>query len=380
MTDERVNYDGCFIFFGDIRFDARLQNLIHTLSSRYARLALVQVCDAESEFQFETCTVFSVKVDSRRRGAKKFLASYLALLPKAFSIQAAFYCAEDVFSLPIASFLARVNRARLFYDSRELYFAIGALSNKKMKQAVWSLLEEFFIADATVFTTGDLDSAMLQSRYRIPLPQTIYNFPRRFTIERNNALRERLHLSSEHVILLYQGMMGEGRGIFKMLDALEVLPEPFVLVMLGDGVLLEKTRADIQRRHLSKRAFALGAIPYDTLLRYTASADIGLALIEPISKSYELALPNKLFEYVLCQTPPIVSNLPAMISVIERHQVGMAVPLETEQIANAILHVSNQIAFYRERCRIAREVLNWDAQSEKVLSIFSRHSERSAAQ
>ncbi len=367
---EALNYNGCFIFFGDVRFDARLQNLLHTLSSCYARLALVQVCSTNDEFQFETCTVFSVKVDSEMRGTRKFLASYLALLPKAFSIRAEFYCAEDVFSLPIASLLARLNRARLFYDSRELYFAIGALSNKKLKQSIWSLLEEFFIADATVFTTGDLDSEILKQRYRIALPTTIYNFPRRFRIERNNSLRERLQLSSEHVILLYQGMMGEGRGIFKMLDTLEILPEQFVLVMLGDGVLLEKTRMEIQRRHLSKRAFALGAIPYDRLLTYTASADIGLALIEPISKSYELALPNKLFEYVLCETPPIVSHLPAMVRVIEQHQVGVAVTLETEQIANAILHVSNKILFYREQCRIAREVLNWDAQSEKVLSVF----------
>lgn len=370
MTNDKVNYDGCFIFFGDIRFDARLQNLIYTLSSRCARLALVQVCNAEGEFQFETCTVFSVKIDSELRGIRKFLSSYLALVPKAFSIQAEFYCAEDVFSLPIAWLLARLNRARLFYDSRELYFAIGALSNKKLKQSIWSLLEELFIANATVFTTGDLDSAILKSRYKIPLPKTIYNFPRRFTIERTSFIRDSLHLSPDAVILIYQGMMGEGRGIFKMLDALAHLPERFALVMLGEGVLLEQTRSEIQRRNLSNRAFALGAVPYNTLLKYTASADIGLTLIEPISKSYELALPNKLFEYVLCETPAIVSHLPAMVQVIERHQVGVAVPLETERVVSAILHVANEILFYRQQCRAAREVLNWEAQSEKVLSLF----------
>lgn len=373
MTHDRLSYDGCFIFFGDVRFDARLQNLIYTLSSRYARLALVQVCDADDEFQFETCTVFSVKVDSGARGARKFLAFYLALLPKVLSIQADFYCAEDVFSVPIASLLARLNRARLFYDSRELYFAIGALSNKKIKQSIWSLLEELFISDATVFTTGDLDSEMLKSRYKIPLPKTIYNFPRRFTVKRNHFIHELLHLSPDSVVLIYQGMMGEGRGIFHMLDALTHLPERFTLVMLGDGVLLEKTKSEIHRRNLSRRAFALGAVPYDSLLKYTASADIGLALIEPISKSYELALPNKLFEYVLCQTPPIVSNLPAMKNIIERYRVGVAVPLETEQIARAILHVSESISLYREQCRTARDLLNWEAQSETVLSLF-QHS------
>jgi glycosyltransferase involved in cell wall biosynthesis len=165
-------------------------------------------------------------------------------------------------------------------------------------------------------------------------------------------------------------MMGEGRGIFKMLDALAELPEHFALVMLGDGVLLEKTRTEIQRRNLSKRAFALGAVPYDSLLKYTASADIGLALIEPISKSYELALPNKLFEYVLCETPPIVSNLPAMKAIIERYDVGIATPLEIHSIVNHILKLSNTLGLYRQNCRAAREHLTWESQSENVLSLF----------
>jgi glycosyltransferase involved in cell wall biosynthesis len=365
-----MTYDGCFIFFGDIRFDARLQNLIHTLSTAKFRLALVQVCSNHDAFRLENCDVFSAKINPSLRGISKFATSYLALLPKAFSIQAEFYCAEDVFSLPIAAILTRLNRARLFYDSRELYFAIGALSGKKAKQTIWSLLEELFISDATVFTTGDLDSQILKSRYGIPLPKTIYNFPRRFTVERSNFIRDSLQLSSDAVVLLYQGMMGEGRGIFKMLDALAELPERFALVMLGDGILLNQTRQEIARRNLSKRAFALGAVPYQTLLQYTASADIGLALIEPISKSYELALPNKLFEYVLCETPPIVSNLPAMMPIIERYRVGVATALETKEIVQAILHVCDELPFYRSQCRAAREALNWEAQSEKVLSLF----------
>jgi glycosyltransferase involved in cell wall biosynthesis len=370
MTHDRLTYDGCFIFFGDLRYDARLQNLIHTLSARYARLALVQVCAHDDHFQFERCDVFSAKINPNLRGTRKFLASYLALLPKALSIQAEFYCAEDVFSLPIAAMMARLNRARLFYDSRELYFAIGALSNKKTKQHFWSLLEEFFISDCTVFTTGDLDSAILKSRYNISLPKTIYNFPRRFTVERTRFIHDLLHLSPDTIVLIYQGMMGEGRGIFKMLDALAELPEHFALVMLGDGVLLETTRTEIQRRNLSKRAFALGAVPYDSLLKYTASADIGLALIEPISKSYELALPNKLFEYVLCETPPITSNLPAMQAIIERYDVGIATALDTASIVESILKLSNALALYRQKCRSAREVLTWESQSEKVLSLF----------
>lgn len=367
-----MNYDGCFLFFGDARYDSRLQNLIRTLSGAFRRLALVQVASVEEEFEIESCRAFSAKADPNLRGARKFWTSYLAMLPKALRIEAEFYCAEDVFSLPVAAWLARLNRARLFYDSRELYFAIGALASKRFKQAVWSFAEELFISEATAFATGEIDSELLRARYRIPLPATIYNYPRWRVVERNASLRERLNLSADRAILLYQGMMGEGRGIFKMLDALEALPERFVLAMIGDGVLLEATRKEIKRRGLSERAFALGAIPHQALLDYTASADIGLALIEPISKSYELALPNKLFEYILCETPPVVSALPAMKPIVERYEVGVATALDAASVAEAILRLERALERYRANCRKAREIFNWDAQAEKVLSLFSK--------
>lgn len=364
------HYDGCFISFSDARFDARLQNLLATLSEKFDHLALVQLGDTDETFKLHHCDVFSARVDLKRRGFSKFFLSYLHLLPKAFAVKAKFYCAEDVFSLPIASILSKKNQAQLFYDSRELYFAIGALANKRLKQQIWEIVEARFIESARVFTTGDLDSKILQERYQIPLPKTIYNFPQLQTVPRNQSLQERLGLLEGKIILLYQGMIGEGRGIWKMLDALAHLPESFALVFIGDGVLLEKLRNEIQKRRLQERAFALGVVPYQALLPYTASADIGLALIEPISKSYELALPNKLFEYVMCETPPIVSNLPAMNKIIDDYQVGIATSLEVESIVSAILAVSKNLQAFRERCRSARLKLNWAEQSRELFTLF----------
>ena len=86
----------------------------------------------------------------------------------------------------------------------------------------------------------------------------------------------------------------------------------------------------LNNSNCSDRIHFLGAVNHNELLTYTASADIGLALIENISISYYYALPNKLFEYIMAGVPILSSNLPQMKKVIDDYQVGKYVDPEHE--------------------------------------------------
>ena len=48
-------------------------------------------------------------------------------------------------------------------------------------------------------------------------------------------------------------------------------------------------------------------------------------MIEPVSLSYEYALPNKLFEYMMARIPSIVTDLPALRAHIAAYPVGVLV-------------------------------------------------------
>ncbi|KER10155.1 MAG: hypothetical protein HY22_06630 [[Candidatus Thermochlorobacteriaceae] bacterium GBChlB] len=367
----RHRYNGCFVFIGDLRYDSRLQNILRSLSKRFSSLALVQAADANETFRFENCDVMSLRLAPSLRGARKFLAFYRTLFPAVLSIDAEFYCAEDVFSLPVAARAAARRRATLLYDSRELFFALAQLKDKRLKQTVWSSIERRYISRARVFTSGELDSQALAERYHIPVPTTIYNYPAFREIQRNQSLREKLNLSSDRVLLIYQGILTEGRGISKSLDALKKLDERFVLVLIGDGDLRQSIEKKITEMNLSSRAFVLGRVPHGELLNLTASADIGLALIEPISESYKLALPNKLFEYVLCSVPVVASNLPAMQKVIDKYRIGITVDADSnEDLTNAISLVAENIYAYQRACLTAKLRLNWQTQETQLWSLF----------
>ncbi|MFN3393971.1 MAG: hypothetical protein ACK424_05390, partial [Candidatus Thermochlorobacter sp.] len=208
-------FDGCFIFFGDVRFDSRLQNILRSLSKKYSRLLLLQTSQQDESFEFERCQVRAFAIASSLRGAAKFLKFYRALGPEVLKIRAKFFCAEDVFSLPLAYQAARRRKARLYYDSRELFFALAQLAKKRIKQCFWAGVEAHCIRRAKVFTSGTRDADALVARYRIKRPEVIFNYPRYHAYRRSRTLHQRLQLPDSAVILLYQGIITEGRGIWK---------------------------------------------------------------------------------------------------------------------------------------------------------------------
>ena len=87
----------------------------------------------------------------------------------------------------------------------------------------------------------------------------------------------------------------------------------------------EAAKKCAKRYNIEDRIFFIDSVPYEQLAAFSENAYIGLSLIQPISKSYEHALPNKLFEYAIRGLPIICSDLPAMKDMILKHKVGIAI-------------------------------------------------------
>jgi glycosyltransferase involved in cell wall biosynthesis len=110
------------------------------------------------------------------------------------------------------------------------------------------------------------------------------------------------------------------------------------------------------------------------LINYTAGADIGVSLIENISKSYYYALPNKLFEYIMSNIPVLISDLPQMKKIVDDYNVGRYVTLEDksslEKVLSEMLNESNSIEQYKINAEKASKELNWQKEFEKVKYLF----------
>jgi glycosyltransferase involved in cell wall biosynthesis len=372
LIDDQMNETrGCFIYFGDVRYDSRLQNIAGTLARSGQKITVLQAADRDEHVDLDGIQVISIKTNNRVRGIARFVWFYCKIIPAALKVKAHFFCAADLYSLPVAARAAKRNKAGLFYDSREIYSALGVLARKKAKQNIWQRVEKLFIKQAVTFTSGEMDSARLAELYRIPFPGVIHNYPFLKDVLRNDSLHAALKLSNDRFILLYQGMLAPGRGIEFMLDILKKLGPKYALALIGDGPMFHDLRAKAETPEWKGRLYVMGRVPHSQLLEYTASAGIGLALIEGISLSYFTALPNKLFEYIMCGTPPLASDLPAMKKVIDEHGTGRTVRFgDVPQALQAIEDIRADLTDHQNACAEARLRLNWQKQEQELLNIF----------
>jgi len=209
-----------------------------------------------------------------------------------------------------------VCRARLVYDSHELW----ADRNGRWEWRWWLLASEaLFVRMADVVITASPGYAdALGARYRVGHPTVIRNIP--------DGPPASASEPQAPPLAVYVGGLIPGRGLEQTIDALALAPA-IRLLAIGPG-------APEYRASLIERATAAGvagrvelqpAVPPAQVLAALAGATAGLCLIQPVCRSYELTLPNKLFEYAAAGVPVLASDLPVMASVVRESGIGEVV-------------------------------------------------------
>ena len=148
------------------------------------------------------------------------------------------------------------------------------------------------------------------------------------------------------------------------------------LVLLGGGEHVDMYKKMAELMKISDRVWFPGKIPQDQLLRYTAAADFGLSLIDDVSLNNQLALPNKLFEYIMAGIPVLVSDCPQMVHIIQQYQVGAVIKGNDPEIAvNVIKHWIENPRVYQElknNCLKASKTLNWEVEFKTIERFFTQ--------
>jgi glycosyltransferase involved in cell wall biosynthesis len=111
---------------------------------------------------------------------------------------------------------------------------------------------------------------------------------------------------------IYQAAVGPGRLLEDVVEAARTAPEVEVSVRLlgGDGRPLPGVRVE-------------PPVAPDALVAALAPYDIGLVIDRLETDNTRLALPNKLFEYLMAGLAVAVPRAPAMARLVEEHRVGV---------------------------------------------------------
>lgn len=280
---------------------------------------------------------------------------------------------NDLNTLPIGV-LSRLifRKVKVVYDAHE-YETETIWMKNPFKKKLAKLVEAFLLRFVDgVIVVSDSISEAYSSDYKLPLPVVIKNCPPYSQQLEEDLFRKEFPIEKQSKIFLYQGGLTLGRGVETLLEAFsEPELKDATLIFLGYGYLEDKIK-EYASKH-SNIYFHDAVLP-EVLLNYTASADVGLSLIEDKCLNYRFCLPNKIFEYVQAGLPIIVSDLVEQKKFVDQNGFGFAVDVTNKQsIIEAVLHLTSlDLSELKNKVVNSKEFYCWENESKKLLSLYEQ--------
>lgn len=257
----------------------------------------------------------------------------------------------------------------LIYDPHELETETAGL--RGVRQRISRVLERALIrfADAVCVVNRSI-AEWYEAAYGLRTVHVVRNVPSRSTVtpSRTGLLRRSLGLKPDSQLFLYQGLLAPGRGVDVLIDAFSRLPSDRNIVFMGYGELTDRIKTATTSY---PNIHYMPAVPPDVLQAYTADADVGMSLIEDVCLSYRLCLPNKLFEYVACGVPAVVSDFPEMGRFVDQYDCGWRIVPGADALVSLLSGLTaGNIASKRINALQASDAFSWQNEEMSLLAMY----------
>lgn len=226
------------------------------------------------------------------------------------------------------------------------------------------------LANAKVFVVSENIADWYAKEYDIQRPVVVKNAPELIDSIKTNHFRKNLGINDDSIIVLYQGGLSKGRGVDLLLAAFKKRKDDkVVIVFMGYGQMEEDVKIASKEKH---NIFFHPAVDTKIVLEYTASADIGIHMIENTCLNHYFCLPNKLLEYSMAGLPVIVSNMKEMRDLVESYNMGIIVDEESADSLNIAIDkiLQSDIRQMKQNARRCAEENSWEVQEIKMINAF----------
>ena len=291
------------------------------------------------------------------------------------SVPADAYHAHDLDTLWPAARAAGRRSAALVYDSHELWTEQASLAVRPLMRGLWRLLEGRLVRRVDrIVAVSPAIAQILEHRHRPAVPVVVVrNFPPFKQAIRSDRIRAELGIDCRRLVILYQGGFLTDNGLSEQIESMATV-DGAALVLLGDGPMESALRRQVNTTGLQDRVYFLPRVPFHALHEFTCSADLGLCLIKPSGRSFELSLPNKLFEYFMAGVPVLAGDTPEIRNVIEATGAGeVTAPADVDAVGASLRRLIDdepRRRVYREAALQAAAKYNWELEAPKLVELY----------
>lgn len=306
-------------------------------------------------------------------------STIIRMIYKGYKINANIYHANDLNTLLQAIICSklRFKRKILIYDSHEVQSDRTGYNKKIIK-----IVEKILIKFTDKMIVENETRAEYNKKIYGFKPEIIHNYSNLYdmSIFPNVNIHKILGIDFDEKILLYQGGIQIGRGLYNLIDAMDNIEEGH-LVFIGDGKeknnLIKKANISPQK----ERIHFIDKVPLEHLPSYTKEAYIGFQVLENICFNHYSASSNKLFEYIMAGVPVIACDFPEISKVVIDSEVGLVIdshsPREIAKGVNKIMKNKYLYEKFKENTIRAREIYNWENEKVNLANIYLKINKHS---
>ncbi len=256
----------------------------------------------------------------------------------------------------------------LVYDSHEYFCGVPEIQGRWVKR-VWQGVERFvFPRLEHIWTVNESIAGLYEEDYG-KRPRVFRNISPKPSFSKKS--RAELGLPDGVKIAINQGSgMNVDRGLEEAVEAVSQM-EGWMLLLVGSGDAIPALKEHVKNQGLESKVKFVGRVPYQELLQYTSAADVGLSLDKSTNINYRFSLPNKLFDYIHCDTPVVASTVVEVKRIVDDYGVGKTVhPEDIEALRSAIEKVG--AGGYDAALKKAQKVLNWENEQLPLKAFYGQ--------
>ena len=265
-------------------------------------------------------------------------------------------------------------KARLVYDSHEYFTEVPELINRPKVQKFWLKIErKIFPRLKSVYTVNESIAAIYSNLYSKEI-KVVRNISPLWSAINLQTKQELGIPENSHLIILQGAGINIDRGAEEAVEAMCQIDA--VLLIVGDGDVVEILKRKVKKLELTKKVLFFGKKPYHVMMNFTHFADIGLTLDKPSNLNYKLSLPNKVFDYMHTYTAVVATNIKEVAQVVTKNEIGTIVMDFTvnnlAESINSILNDQQLLAQYKENCKAAALIENWEREIKILQAIYPK--------
>lgn len=275
--------------------------------------------------------------------------------------------ANDLNSLPLAFKLSKYSNAKLVFDAHEY-------SPRQFEdQFQWRVLFLPFVIWQCKKYLPQVDAMMtvcqgLADEYE-------RNFYVKSLVIPNSTKYYELspsEIDDRKVRMVYHGGANVSRKLELMIDLVNELDDRYTLdlLLVGDKKYIKFLK---QRARGNDRIKFIPPVPMEQLPVFTNKYDIGIFLLPPTNYNYEMALPNKLFEYIQARLVVAIGPSPEMEKVVKQYDCGVvASEFTSRSLAARLEDMDKQrLSYYKAQSDKAAKQVSFEVISKKLLDMLS---------